>query len=101
MKHNVFILIPFKNSSARLRCKNEILLHYTLAWLESELAALDLDGVRVATFGNISTPTQKWLAALGVEHIQLTRREDTGHHAATLAALQHLGAGARDKIIML
>lgn len=101
MKHKTIILIPFKNSSARLRCKNEFLLHFTLAWLQGELASLDLDGVRVHTYGNIDTATRKWLASLGVEHVKLSHNEDTGHHAATLAALSHLGAGAQDKIIML
>lgn len=101
MNHKTIILIPFKNSSARLRCKNEFLLHYTLDWLQGELASLDLDGVRVHTYGNIDTATRKWLASLGVDHIKLAHDEDTGHHAAAVAALSHLGAGVGDKIIQL
>ena len=72
-----YILIPFKNESARLIGKNLMLFHFTLAWLRGEVAGLD--NVEIYTFGNIETRWRKMLEKYGVKHIALRYDEDKGH----------------------
>ena len=95
-----FILIPFKNESARLTGKNMMLLPFTLEWIEKELEGLE-EEVEVHTFGCISTDKRKGIESYGVEHVRLKFFEDRSHQGALENTLKKLGVKPEDRIIQL
>lgn len=65
----IYYLIPWKNNSDRLPCKNHLLLDFTLDYLRAE----KVDFSAVYTFGKDEPPP------CGVQHIKLEDWEDTAH----------------------
>lgn len=87
----IYYIIPWKDNSDRLPCKNHLLLDFTLDYLRAE----KVDFSSVYTFGKDCPNLEN------IKHIKLEDWEDTCHKSAVENALIRLRPKPHDIIVML